>query len=59
MKYLERIEEMKNPYETSKWQRGKRGCRKEKNTVIQEFKNPGRYVSLATIFCSAHLIFLT
>jgi hypothetical protein len=52
MKHLALIEEIKNPYTTSKWQRGKRGCRKEENTVMQGFKNPGRHISLATIFCS-------
>ena len=52
MKHLARIEEMKIPYKTSKWEGRKRGCRKEENTVMQGFKNPGRHVSLATIFCS-------
>jgi len=52
MKHLARVEEKTNPYKTSKWQRGKRECRKEKNTVMQGFKNPGCHFSLATIFCS-------
>jgi hypothetical protein len=52
MKRLARIEEMTNPYKTSKWQRGKGGCRKEENTLMQGLKNPCRHVSLAIIFCS-------
>lgn len=52
MKHLARTEEMTNPYKTSKWQRGKCGCRKEENIVMQGLKNPGRHVSLGTIFYS-------
>ena len=52
MKHLAWIEEMIKPYKISKWQSGKIGCRKEENTVMQGFKNPGCHVSLATIFYS-------
>jgi len=52
MKHLARIEEMTNPYKTSKWLRGKQGCRKEENTVMLGLKNPGRHISVATTFCS-------
>jgi hypothetical protein len=49
MKHLARIEEITNPYKTSKWQRGKGGGRSKENTVMQIQKSraprfPGDYI---------------